>query len=94
VTTKTREIADKAAAEGITPLEYMLSILRDESEEADKRFEAAKHAAPYIHPKLSSIEAKVDADVKATIRKVQRTVVDPRDQDASGVPAAPEAGEV
>jgi hypothetical protein len=55
--TKTREIADKAAEEGITPLEYMLTILRDETKDIAARFEAAKHAAPYIHPKLSSIEA-------------------------------------
>lgn len=57
VTTRTREIAERAVADGLTPLEYMLSVLRDETEDADKRFEAAKHAAPYIHPKLSSIEA-------------------------------------
>lgn len=68
--TKTRDIADKAVEEGITPLEYMLQIMRDESlpENADPaqviamkamRFEAAKAAAPYIHPKLSSVDAKV-----------------------------------
>lgn len=56
-TRKTREIADRAASEGITPLEYMLNILRDEDANPAVRFEAAKHAAPYIHPKLSSIEA-------------------------------------
>jgi hypothetical protein len=65
--TKTRDIADKAAEEGITPLEFMLNIMRDESmpENAEPaqmialknmRFEAAKAAAPYIHPKLSSVE--------------------------------------
>lgn len=64
---KTREIADKAASEGITPLDYMLEILRKEDlgPDADPaqvlahqamRFEAAKAAAPYIHPKLSSVE--------------------------------------
>lgn len=65
--TKTRAIADKAASEGITPLEFMLEIMRKEelSPDADPaqilahqamRFEAAKAAAPYIHPKLSSVE--------------------------------------
>lgn len=57
LTTKTRELAEKAANEGITPLDYMLSLLRDEGAEASVRFEAAKAAAPYIHPRLSSIEA-------------------------------------
>lgn len=57
--TKSREIADKAAAQGITPLEYMLSILRDPHAMPADRFEAAKSAAPYIHPRLSAVE--VDA---------------------------------
>lgn len=65
-TTKTREIADKAAQEGITPLEYMLHVMRNEPREDMEprdylqavvlRFEAAKAAAPYIHPKLSAVE--------------------------------------
>lgn len=64
---KTREIADRAAAEGVTPLEYMLGILRSEPPaEASPaqlmaweamRFEAAKHAAPYMHPRLTSVDA-------------------------------------
>jgi hypothetical protein len=58
-TARTREIADKAAEEGVTPLEYMLSVMRDEANPSDVRMDAAKSAAPYIHPKLSSIEASV-----------------------------------
>lgn len=54
---RTREIADKAAGEGLTPLEYMLQILRDETNSVESRFEAAKAAAPYVHPRLSSVEA-------------------------------------
>jgi hypothetical protein len=44
------------AASGLTPLEHMLSVMRDESADPHERMEAAKSAAPYIHPKLSSIE--------------------------------------
>ncbi len=55
-TKKTREIADKAIEEGLTPLEYMLNILRDEQQETNLRFEAAKAAASYVHPKLAAIE--------------------------------------
>lgn len=52
---RTREIADAAAAEGKTPLEYLLEVMR--GSDPDKAFEAAKAAAPYCHPRLSSIEA-------------------------------------
>lgn len=64
-TSKTREIADKAAEGGITPLEYMLTVMRDDSTHEDDRiqaqreamrFEAAKAAAPYIHPRLATVE--------------------------------------
>ena len=71
LTSRTREIAEKAAGQGVTPLEFMLEMMRrdafheDPKIEAQRemmRFEAAKAAAPYIHPRLSSVE--VDAEVK------------------------------
>lgn len=57
-TKKTREIADKAAAEGITPLEVMLGAMRSFWQAGDQEKAAgfAKDAAPYIHPKLAAIE--------------------------------------
>jgi hypothetical protein len=57
-TKRTREIADRAADAGLTPLDYMLGLLRDESLPPDMRFEAAKAAAPYVHPKLATTEHK------------------------------------
>ena len=43
-------IARKAAMEtGITPLEFMLAILRNEANSDAVRMEAAKAAAPYVH---------------------------------------------
>ena len=62
---RTREIADRAAADGITPLEYLLAVMRDDSTHEDPkiqagreahRFQAAVAAAPYIHPRLQAIE--------------------------------------
>ena len=44
------------AASGLTPLDYMLGLLRDGSNDPLTRFEAAKAAAPYVHPKLASTE--------------------------------------
>lgn len=65
-TKKTREIADRAAEQGITPLEFMLNVMRSEVPDGLEgnaliqamamRFEAAKAAAPYIHPRLASVE--------------------------------------
>lgn len=41
---------------GLTPLDYMLGIMRDEKMTTESRFEAAKAAAPYVHPKLANID--------------------------------------
>lgn len=56
VTSRTREIADKAAAGGLTPLDYMLNVLRDETAAKDDRMWAAEKAAPFVHPKLAAVE--------------------------------------
>jgi hypothetical protein len=63
---KTAEVQKAVAESGITPLEFMLEVMRKEPDPsleprefltaATLRFEAAKAAAPYVHAKLSSIE--------------------------------------
>src|SRR6478672_4407259 len=40
------------AAQGITPLDYMLGIIRNEQEDKTVRLDAAKAAAPYVHARL------------------------------------------
>lgn len=55
---KTREIADRAAAEGITPLEVMLTSMRKlyAAEEFTAACAIAKDAAPYVHARLATME--------------------------------------
>jgi hypothetical protein len=57
-TKKTREVAERAATEGITPLEYILSVMRNPANEPAQRLDAAKAAAPYIHPRLTPVAAE------------------------------------
>lgn len=71
VTKRTREVALKAKKEGLTPLEYMLRVLRDESADSKDRMWAAEKAAPYIHARLASVEHKGGIDV-TTQTKEQR----------------------
>lgn len=53
--------AAEIAASGLTPLDYFLSILRNSEKGEDVRLDAAKAAAPYVHPRLSSVEAHIEA---------------------------------
>lgn len=76
-----KEIAAKAASEGVTPLEVMLTAMRNHvaAEKWDAAAAIAKDAAPYVHPRLSAVtmDANVkndasdlaDAELAAVIRK-------------------------
>lgn len=59
--TPNRATAAKAAeieASGLSPLDFMLGVLRDESKGFDARMDAAKAAAPYVHPKRAPVDGE------------------------------------
>lgn len=67
---RTQELQDKVASSGLTPLDYMLGVLRDDEQTIERRDWAAKEAAPYIHAKLASVAAKHDvSDALADLLK-------------------------
>jgi hypothetical protein len=51
---KTAEFVAAAEASGEMPREYLLRIMRDTTKTEELRFAAAKAAAPYFHPHLTS----------------------------------------
>lgn len=53
---KTTEVAQRAAETGLTPLEWLLKVMRDHKKPLGMRMDAAKAAAPYMHPRLSTVE--------------------------------------
>jgi hypothetical protein len=57
-TARTREIANELAAKEETPLHYMIKALKHYAAQNDweKVIEAARAAAPYLHPRLQSME--------------------------------------
>jgi hypothetical protein len=54
-------------ASGMTPLDFMLKVMRDEDEDMARRCDMAKGAAPYVHAKLASIDANLHVDGQLTI---------------------------
>ena len=69
------------AASGLTPLDYMLAVLRDESAEPNTRMEAAKAAAPYVHPRLASIEHAGKDSSPIKIEEIKVRLVKAADDD-------------
>lgn len=69
---RTAEIQQAVEQSGLTPLEYMLSVMRNESEDSPRRLAAAQAAAPYVHAKLASIELTgKDGGALETITRVE-----------------------
>ena len=55
----TKESIEKeAAAAEMDPLDYMLKVMRDETEEPERRDKMAYYAAPYCHSKATSKTGK------------------------------------
>lgn len=54
-TAKQREAVKKS---GLTPLDYLLIVMRDKDVPREERVDAANKAAPYVHAKLSSVDVK------------------------------------
>src|SRR5262249_54769499 len=44
------------AASGLSPLEFLCAVYRDPKQSMSRRIEAARCAAPYIHPRISTTE--------------------------------------
>lgn len=65
---KTTEVQRAVAESGITPLEYMLQVMRAPETEPRERLAAAVAAAPYVHAKLSAVELSGDKDKPVEIK--------------------------
>jgi hypothetical protein len=73
LTKKTQEITAAALKDGVTPLEVMLGAMREAWEKDDKAGAAnfAKDAAPYVHPRLAAVDAKVDVDATVAVSRIE-----------------------
>lgn len=60
------KLNDQARAQalegGISPLDYLLGVLRDGQLDRETRMDAAKAAAPYVHARLAAVEHSGDKD--------------------------------
>lgn len=56
----TKEARAAAAATGVLSLDYMLSVMRDPAADHKRRDAMATAAAPYLHSKLTAVDANLD----------------------------------
>lgn len=75
---KTKRVAERAlraAREGMTPVEYLLQVMNEsipsnatpevKAHMTANKLDAAKAAAPYVHPRLQAIQTLPPADENA-----------------------------
>jgi hypothetical protein len=68
-----RSLANIEAAQsgGQLPLDFLLSVMRDSKQSIERRLEAAKAAAPYLHSKLAAIENPGPQDDKSRVTGIR-----------------------
>lgn len=67
---RTKEIAEAITKTGITPLEYMMKVMRDPKADRSRRDDMARAAAPYMHPRLQTMTVQGDPTAPLTIQVV------------------------
>ena len=78
-----QEMLARAAAEGISPLEVMMTAMRDAWEAGDKEraVQVAEKAAPYIHARLAAVQHSGDEDNPLTLAVMSSVPRDDADDD-------------
>ena len=59
------DIAAAACSEGVSPLEFMLSVMRDDTADVNRRDRMALAAAPFIHPRAGDKGKKDEKEDRA-----------------------------
>ncbi len=82
----TQALRERLMAEGSSPLEFLLTIMRDSEQPLNVRLEAAKTAIGFLHPKLQSINY-VGKGEDATPRVIEIVFVKPNSVPQNDLPA-------
>ncbi len=70
---RTSQFLEAVAVSGLTPLDYLLSVMRDEAQPSAARLDAAKAAAPFVHPRRNAVTVEADIEVSrpATMQELE-----------------------
>lgn len=63
------DIANAAHQSGLSPLDYMLNVMRDETVDGNRRDRMAVAAAPFVHSKAEMVDTSKKAQKQANAEK-------------------------
>jgi len=78
------------AASGLSPVDFLLQTMRNEELDLATRLDAAKAVAPFIHPRLSAIDASVRTEATAVQLTDQERIARARAMIAEAFAERPE----
>ncbi len=61
---QSKTLVQKAKEAGLTPLEYMLAVMRDPETPPQRRDDMAKACAPYMHARLAAVDPETGKAVE------------------------------
>lgn len=74
----TTDIATAAHKSGLSPLDYMLSVMRDDTIDGNRRDRMAVAAAPFVHSKAEAADGGKKAQKQASAEKAANGKFAPR----------------
>jgi hypothetical protein len=78
---------DAIKASGRDPITFFSDLLRNEEAPLNLRFQAAKELAPYVHPKLASVESRpCSMSHEERLERLLKMAEDDRPSKEGGVP--------
>ena len=75
-----------AGAGGEQPLDFLLRLMRDPSEDKMTRFAAAKAAAPFVHPQLQAVAHRMLDASGAPLSPTINLVINPPPKPVEATP--------
>ena len=84
---RTALLREAIAKGGVSPLAFMLAQMRNPKNTLAVRLDAAKSAAPYVHPiRLASVEQSgPDGGPMEQVTRIERIIFDPRSIEGPAV---------
>lgn len=76
---------EELLASGVSPLDYMLGVLRNDQESPERRFAAAKEAAPYLHARLASVQHTGDPENPVHVEQTNKVRAEDLDPETRGL---------
>jgi hypothetical protein len=68
---------DQILASGMSPLHFMVSVFRDETQPLAVRLDAARSVAPYCHPRLSTVDIGGHEERPLQVQVIRFSDLDP-----------------